>query len=456
MPRAGPSRSLPVLAVGVAAVLAVAGVTRWLNEVDITSDSVASLASRVGTDFVRFTFVLTIVVGIISLVALITGGDPRGAQVGDPRQRRPVHTVVSVLMAVALVVGFVVLVRHVVAHPDSGHRQAIPPGPTRSFGRVTVSHGSITGDWLIVLVLVAVTVTVAGVALMIWTRPSPRPSSGEGAPVLDDVPAVPDGADPASHLDPRQAVLAAYQRLLAAFGARGMGRRASEAPFEHLDRVLGGTAAVVPAHSVARAFEIARFSDHEITRRRPRRDARRAAGRARSARRARGMSARRPWIRAVVALLPAGFAALVRAPVAVVALLAIAGVLFVAVRVVSELAGDRRIARPERLFEMAMRRRPPTPVRKPRDLESIQTTVAAQSRTAAGVHYWLRPLVSDVAAARLSAGAGVALDDPRAASLVPRPLWDLIRPERPAPEDRLAPGLTPRQLALVLDQLEAL
>jgi len=165
------------------------------------------------------------------------------------------------------------------------------------------------------------------------------------------------------------------------------------------------------------------------------------------------MSARRPWIRAVVALVPAGFAALVRAPVAVVALLAIAGVLFVAVRVVSELAGDRRGAHPERMFELAMRRRPPPPVHEPRDLESIQTTVAAQSRTAAGVHYWLRPLVTDLAAARLLAGVGVALDDPRAASVVPPPLWDLIRPDCPAPADRLAPGLSPR---LVLDQLEAL
>jgi hypothetical protein len=168
------------------------------------------------------------------------------------------------------------------------------------------------------------------------------------------------------------------------------------------------------------------------------------------------MSAGRPWIRAVVALVPAAFAALVRAPVAVVALLAIAGVLFVAVRVVSELGGDRRAARPERLFEMARRRHPPAPLRNPRDLETIQTTVAAQSRTAAGVHYWLRPLVSDLAAARLGAGAGVALDDPRAASVVPQPLWDLIRPDCPAPDDRLGPGLSPSQLALVLDQLEAL
>ena len=60
--------------------------------------------------------------------------------------------------------------------------------------------------------------------------------------------------------DPRKAVIAAYARMDSWLARAGFGRRASEAPFEHLDRVMGGlgaTAAVGAA--LAELFERAKF-----------------------------------------------------------------------------------------------------------------------------------------------------------------------------------------------------
>jgi hypothetical protein len=35
-------------------------------------------------------------------------------------------------------------------------------------------------------------------------------------------------------------------------------------------------------------------------------------------------------------------------------------------------------------------------------------------------------------------------------------VWELVRPDRPQPPDRRAPGVTPRGLDAVLERLEAL
>src|SRR5690606_38067560 len=69
-------------------------------------------------------------------------------------------------------------------------------------------------------------------------------------------------ADP----DPNTAIIGAYARLLEGLDARGAGRRAHEAPLEHLRRVL----AVLdvrpePLHRLIELFELARFSTHPLT-----------------------------------------------------------------------------------------------------------------------------------------------------------------------------------------------
>jgi hypothetical protein len=73
-------------------------------------------------------------------------------------------------------------------------------------------------------------------------------------------------------------------------------------------------------------------------------------------------------------------------------------------------------------------------------------------------HSRLRPLLRDVAAHRLRSGYGVELDaEPgRARGLVGSASWDVVRPDREPPDDRLARGPTLGELERVVDEVEAI
>jgi hypothetical protein len=73
-------------------------------------------------------------------------------------------------------------------------------------------------------------------------------------------------ADLAAPAEPRQAVIACYARLLEGLEGVGAGRLRSEAPFEHMSRVLA-TLGVRPGplERLTTLFAEARFSTHEIT-----------------------------------------------------------------------------------------------------------------------------------------------------------------------------------------------
>ncbi len=167
------------------------------------------------------------------------------------------------------------------------------------------------------------------------------------------------------------------------------------------------------------------------------------------------MTGRDATARAAACLAPTALAGVLRAPTAVVGGLALIGVVVLVMAVGSDLATGDRLSRRSR-WAAAVRPRPePTP-RAPRDLERMQTLVAGRSPTAVGVHQWLRPLLADLAATRLRLDHGLDLADPAAARLVPEPLWELIRPDRPEPVDRHARGVSADELAVLVDQLEAL
>ena len=76
---------------------------------------------------------------------------------------------------------------------------------------------------------------------------------------------------------------------------------------------------------------------------------------------------------------------------------------------------------------------------------------------AGDVHWRLRPVLRDVAAAGVH-GRGVDLDgDPAAArALLGEEAWELVRPDRPRPQDTFAPGLSPAALDRILAVLEDL
>jgi hypothetical protein len=73
-------------------------------------------------------------------------------------------------------------------------------------------------------------------------------------------------------------------------------------------------------------------------------------------------------------------------------------------------------------------------------------------------HIRLRPVLQEIARHRLRSHYGVDLDgEPaRARELLPARAWEVVDPDRPMPENRLAPGPTVHSVSAVVDELERL
>jgi hypothetical protein len=92
--------------------------------------------------------------------------------------------------------------------------------------------------------------------------------------------------------------------------------------------------------------------------------------------------------------------------------------------------------------------------RSPEQLDRVERTIAAASTSALHAHAYLRPLLIDIATSGL-ARHGRALDA-NCRELLGDPLWEFVRPDRPFPDDRHAPGVSPSALARMLEVLERL
>lgn len=85
-----------------------------------------------------------------------------------------------------------------------------------------------------------------------------------------------------------------------------------------------------------------------------------------------------------------------------------------------------------------------------------------EQETALGVagsfdlHHRLRPRLRKIASGLLAVRRGASLDDDpgRGRALVGEETWELVRADRPAPEDRLARGLAIKELRRVVESLE--
>ena len=107
------------------------------------------------------------------------------------------------------------------------------------------------------------------------------------------------------------------------------------------------------------------------------------------------------------------------------------------------------------LFEPGLQPRVKTDL-WPAQLVRLDRIVEWSGSSALAAHTRLRPVLVEIAEARLARrGLRLDRDADEARRLLGPKAWELVRPDRPAPRDRDAPGIAPRDLDEILDALEA-
>lgn len=121
-------------------------------------------------------------------------------------------------------------------------------------------------------------------------------------------------------------------------------------------------------------------------------------------------------------------------------------------RLTSRAAGHGRS-----VYESALRRRRPTPERL-RELARIEREVSLAAAHSFDLHVRIRPHLRAIAEHRLESRRGLRLDDgsPAVRALLGDELWELLRPDRRPPDDRLGPGLPVPRLRAAVERLEAI
>lgn len=99
------------------------------------------------------------------------------------------------------------------------------------------------------------------------------------------------------------------------------------------------------------------------------------------------------------------------------------------------------------------------PVDEVEQFRTLERRLSLASSSAYDLHFRLRPLIREIARARLARQHGVDLDrEPeQARALVGNGrVWELIRPDREPPEDRHARGWSEYELESLMEELEGL
>lgn len=103
-------------------------------------------------------------------------------------------------------------------------------------------------------------------------------------------------------------------------------------------------------------------------------------------------------------------------------------------------------------YERARGRRGSPAVRRPATLERLEREVVMAGGNAFDFHLRLRPRFQSIAAHRLAARRGLELEGGR--HVLGEEAWELLRPDRPPPADRFAPGVAIERQRDLLDRLE--
>jgi hypothetical protein len=94
---------------------------------------------------------------------------------------------------------------------------------------------------------------------------------------------------------------------------------------------------------------------------------------------------------------------------------------------------------------------------RPAQFVRLERIVAWSGESGSSAHTRLRPVLVEIAEARLAQrGLRLDRDAGEARRLLGPAAWDLVRPDRPAPVRRDTPGIPARRLEEILDALEAL
>lgn len=104
-------------------------------------------------------------------------------------------------------------------------------------------------------------------------------------------------------------------------------------------------------------------------------------------------------------------------------------------------------------FEAAVERTPPTATR-PADLLRMEREISLGVASAGHLHGRLLPMLREAASARL--GLDLERSARKAQALLGDDVWELLRPDRPPPEDRHAPGISLRRVEHCIETLERL
>lgn len=98
------------------------------------------------------------------------------------------------------------------------------------------------------------------------------------------------------------------------------------------------------------------------------------------------------------------------------------------------------------------------PAVRPPDLERTERMLSMALTTAFDLHFRLRPVLREVAEQRLADRRGLRLDsgDPRVEETCGDELWEVVRPDREAPDLRYQAGLRPAALERLVERLEGI
>jgi hypothetical protein len=120
-------------------------------------------------------------------------------------------------------------------------------------------------------------------------------------------------------------------------------------------------------------------------------------------------------------------------------------------------AGDRLWPAPPPRFEQVLRGRKRAAA-QPEELLRMDRELILGSADADHAQRRLLPLLRATAAARIAARHGFELERrPEAArTLLGDDVWELLRPDRPEPEDRHAAGVPRERIAAVIERVESL